>query len=188
MKKWDIDFNNAWNSSSHLEPVEHKDEWKYETTVSYIYNDERVYSNMTFFYNKDGKKIRTKYHVQEYKEQTKYFVKMDKEIQETIQNNSKLIQFLQQLIKDQKSVAGFKDFSYDFSYKRGSFSFEGNPLTFSFIFQPTVGMDTIYVLYYPKDGSRDATMKEEPIEALGEEFTKKVDGWIKEKLKVRFFF
>jgi len=188
MAKWDVNFNNAWSSSFRLEPVEKKNEWKCETTVSFIYDDERIYSNMTFFYNKDGKKTRTKYHDEEYKELTKYFVKRDKETQEIIKNNSKLICYLQELIKNQNSIVGFKDFSYDFTYKMGDFTFEGSPLTFSFDLQPTVGIDAIYVFYYPKDGSRDATMKEEPIEALGEEFTEKVNARIKEKLKARFFF
>jgi hypothetical protein len=188
MAKWEIDVSLAWNSPSRLEPVEHKNEWKYETTVSYIYDDERIYSNMTFFYNKDGKKIRTKYHVQEYKEQTKYFVKMDKEIQETIQNNSKLIQFLQQLIKNQNSIAGFKAFSYDFEEKQGEFTFEGCPLDFFFVFQPSVGIKWIYISYYPEYSLCNTRIKDDPKEVLGEEFTEMLNGWIKEKLKARFFF
>jgi hypothetical protein len=171
-----------------LEPLENKDGWKCETKTSYVYENKRVYSNVTFYYNKDGKKTRTKYRDEEYKELTKYFVKMDKGTKEIIESNSKLIQSLQQLINNQNSIARFKDFSYDFTYKQGSFAFEGNPLTFSFLFQPGVGMSTIYVLYYPKDHSENATMKEDPIEVLGEEFTRKVNGWIKEKLKARFFF
>ena len=188
MKKWDIDFDTAWIITFNLELNEKKQGWKCETTVGYMYENERIFSDVTFFYNKNGKKTKTKYHNEKCKEKTKYFVKLDKGTQGTIQKHSKLIQILQHLINNQNSIAGFNDFFYDSEFKRGYFTFKGYPLSFSFYLQPMVGMDKVFIAYRPEDDSKIASMKEESIEALGEEFTEKVNAWIKEKLKVRFFF
>jgi len=113
---------------------------------------------------------------------------MNKENRETHQKNIKLIQILQQLIKDQNNISRFNAFLYDSEFKTGYFKFEGYPLTFSFHLQPMIGMNEVYIAHYSEGNPKIASIKEEANKILGEEFTEKINAWIKEKLKLRFLF